>query len=105
MNLVGQPSGGVGHTASGAARAKAALLAGKGHDTALAAVLTANPQEAEGQNPAFQVGPKLAFHVRRELPVGGSRALQKGLQVFGHHLVKGFRLGCPEAVAALAGKD
>ena len=36
---------------------------------------------------------------------GVRERLQKGLQVFGHHLVKGFRLGCPAAVAALAGKD
>jgi hypothetical protein len=79
---VDQVRRGVGHPASGAARAYAAVLARERHEQVVPAVLTARADEAVSENAAAEVGAKLVLHVARHgrlVAVAGVR--EKRLQV------------------------
>jgi hypothetical protein len=98
---IDQVGGGLGHAPSVARGADAAPLAGEGHQEIVSARGAAGPSEAVGQDAAFQVTPKLPFHVDGHplaVPIVFPGQREVGLQVLLHDPVQARSLGMAATV-------
>jgi len=80
QNVVGEVGGDLAHAPGVAGRADASALAGERDQPLVAAVLTAGPGKAIGQNAALQVAPEVALDPLRQghwpFRAGGSTTLE-----------------------------
>ena len=88
-DVVHQVRRGLRHAPRAARRAKAAPLAAEGDQLVVAAVAAAQPQEAVGQDAAFEEGVELVLHELRQIGSGGGFGLgDEGRGVLLHQAVQ-----------------